>query len=158
MKTDNPVKNYMTLIPYHMGTKDSVEEVANFMHEKSISHLPLLHNNKLAGLVSSRDIKAALASPAAKELKVDSVMADDLFIVLPDHPLDDIVKTMAERKIGSCIVQEVNGAVVGIFTNNDALLVLSSLIQHLEGNLVQQKIWDFIHTEYDKFKNRIGLS
>lgn len=158
MNTENPIKNYMTLIPYHMTIKDTVEDVANFMHENSVSHIPLFHNEKLAGIVSSRDLKAALVSPAGGKSTVDKIMADNLFVVLPDHPLDDIVKTMAEKKIGSCLIQEVNGAVIGVFTTNDALMVLSSLIKHLEGNLVQQKIWDFINTEYDNFKSKLGMS
>ena len=153
----NPIKNYMTLIPYHMQVEDSVESISNKMKELEVQHMPLFSENKLAGIVSQRDVRAALSGHRGNELPISLFMQEDVYSVLPDHPIDDVVKHMAENKIGSCIVKEVEGSVVGIFTYTDALFVLSSLFKHMEGDLLQERIWEFLHKEFPKWKEKLQI-
>jgi CBS domain-containing protein len=50
-------------------------------------------------------------------------MVTDPYVVGPDEPLDSVLLTLAERRIGCALVAE-NGKLTGIFTTTDAALML----------------------------------
>lgn len=54
-------------------------------------------------------------------------MTQDVYVVPPSAPLKDVVKEMADRKLGSAVVAQ-GSRVVGVFTTTDALETLAELL------------------------------
>jgi acetoin utilization protein AcuB len=61
------------------------------------------------------------------QVTVAEAMTQDVYTVEPEDRLGDVVKEMAQRKLGSAVVVEGN-RVVGVFTTVDALETLSDLL------------------------------
>jgi acetoin utilization protein AcuB len=64
----------------------------------------------------------------ATTTRVEEAMTEQPYTVDPETPLDQVVRTMAEKKLGSAVVLQ-NQKVVGIFTTVDACQALSELLQ-----------------------------
>jgi len=105
------------------------------MRELAIRHLPVLQDERLVGLVSERDLKAAASLPEAeaKTLTVGDVMKRDVFVASADMQLSEVASEMAEGKLGSAIIVDAGGNVTGIFTTTDALRILAGLAE--EGSI-----------------------
>jgi acetoin utilization protein AcuB len=56
-------------------------------------------------------------------------MAQTVYSVAPDAPLEEVVAEMGERKYGSAVVME-NNKVVGIFTTVDVCRAFAKILQH----------------------------
>ena len=113
----------MTAFPYSADPEATVATARALMREHRIHHLPVTVGNTLVGLVSDRDIKLMLgpdfAYPGEKELKVRDVMVRDPYIVDLETRLDEVLKHMADRQLGSVIVTR-DGRLAGVFTTTDA--------------------------------------
>ncbi len=123
------VMNYMTVMPHSIGSDQTIEAAYNMMKEHSIRHLPVLSSGQISGVVSDRDLKLAMSirGVEASKTTVEEVATNDVFLVKPESKLDDVVKTMADKKIGSVLVVD-NHRLVGIFTTTDALMALNELL------------------------------
>ena len=151
METINPVRNYMSLTPIHIQIDSSIEEAANLMAEKNISHLPVLYRGKICGIISHEDVKAALVS--ALDLEIKDIMNENVVMMLPNTSVKVAIQKMLENKISSVVVHEVDGSIVGIFTSTDAMVVLNSMIDFLEGDLLKARFWNFLNKEYNSVKD-----
>lgn len=123
MKPVPQLKNVMTPFPYSVDIEAPIEEARAFMREHKIRHLPVTQGGALKGLVSDRDIKLMLgpdfAYPDKNKLKVRDVMVDDCYTVDLAAPLEDVLRHMAEHRLGSAIVTR-KGKLAGMFTSTDA--------------------------------------
>ena len=109
-------------------------EALALCRERRIRHLPVLDGGSLVGVVSDRDLRSAtpaLGDPARAtalgEIRVEDVMARDVFTARPDDPIDAAANTMRERSINCLPVLE-GGKLVGIVTSSD---VMESLVYML---------------------------
>ena len=102
------------------------------MLDKHVHHLPVTDGNRLAGIITDRDIKLLLGpelgSPDPKELTVEDAYVSDSFIVDLDMPLVDVLAEMIERHLGAALVTT-HGRLAGIFTVMDAARVLYEHLQ-----------------------------
>jgi acetoin utilization protein AcuB len=117
-----PIKKLMTKLPYTIAHDQTMEAAHRMMREHRVRHLPVLDGGALVGVVSDGDlhlVETLLDVDPARVL-VEDAMTQDVYTVAPDAPIDEVVRTMARRKLGSTIVAE-RGRVVGIFTTIDAL-------------------------------------
>lgn len=64
-----PVRDIMTSNVYCVEPGDSVEQCLAIMTEKKFRHLPVLENNKVAGVVSIGDLVKAVISRQEVEIK-----------------------------------------------------------------------------------------
>ncbi|MEC9281892.1 MAG: CBS domain-containing protein [Bdellovibrionota bacterium] len=151
MGTINPVRNYMSFTPIHIQVECTTEEAANLMADKNISHLPVLCRGKICGIISHEDVKAALVSPL--NLQIKDIMNENVIMMLPSTSVKVALQKMLENKISSVVVHEVDGSIVGIFTSTDAMLVLNSMIDFLEGDLIKARFWNFLNKEFNSVKN-----
>jgi acetoin utilization protein AcuB len=123
VKPSPQLKNVMTPFPYSVDIEAPVEDARQFMREHKIRHLPVTENGALKGLVSDRDIKLMLgpdfAYPDKTTLKVRDVMVEDSYTVDLAAPLDEVLRHMAEHRLGSAIVTR-KGKLAGMFTSTDA--------------------------------------
>lgn len=113
----------LTPFPHSVDIDAPIHEAHAFMRKFNIRHLPVTENNKLAGIITDRDIKLILGPefdfPTEAELTVRDAYIDDAYVVDVSMPLDQVLLTMAEKHIGSALVTK-HDKLVGIFTSNDA--------------------------------------
>jgi acetoin utilization protein AcuB len=117
----------MTPFPYSVPLDAPIGAARRLMLDKHVHHLPVTDGNRLAGIITDRDIKLLLGpelgSPDPKELTVEDAYVSDSFIVDLDMPLVDVLAEMIERHLGAALVTT-HGRLAGIFTVMDAARVL----------------------------------
>jgi acetoin utilization protein AcuB len=122
----------MTPFPYSARPTDNVEKVERLMHEHEIRHIPVQDDGRVVGIVSERDLHA-LANPTHPKvdkgrIRVRDVALPNPYVVEIDMPLDQVVTSMAENRIGSAIVVK-QGKLVGILSVTDICRVLAELLE-----------------------------
>jgi acetoin utilization protein AcuB len=125
------VRDLMTAKPITAGPDMPVLEARQIMLGKRIRHLLVTDGPKLLGIVTDRDIRLNLPSPATSlsiweinyllaRLTVASVMTKALVTVSPGGDLRDAAVLMLDHRIGALPVVD-GGALVGIVTETDLL-------------------------------------
>ena len=128
---DMKIRDLMTAKPITVDLDTPVLEARQIMLSKRIRHLLVTDGPKLAGMVTDRDIRLNLPSPATSlsvweinyllaRLTVESVMTKALVTVSPGWDPRDAAVLMLDHKIGALPVVD-NGDLVGIITETDLL-------------------------------------
>lgn len=142
------IQDHMNQFPYVTGRDQMITDAMEYMRDLGIRHLPVVSDDKIVGIVSERDLKAALNLEQAPALTVGEVMKSDVYVVDRRTPLAEVAADMADGKIGSAVVIDSLGKVTGIFTTTDALRLLSE-------RLDDENLEDYIEDSEDF---REGLS
>lgn len=123
------IKKYMTTDVQTIGDEQPMSIAHRVMREEHIRHLPVLHQGKLVGVVTDRDLRLVetLRDVDPTKVTVSEAMTSDVYTVSPDTSLDEVVSAMAKSKYGSAVVVD-HGHVVGIFTTVDACSALADLL------------------------------
>ena len=131
MKNIPAIKAVMTPFPYSVDVNAPISKARKFMAEHGIRHLPVTDKTEIIGVLTDRDIKLYLGPdfdyPRESEAFVKDVYMDKPYIVDLNERLDKVLKTMAERHIGSVLVTR-HGKLAGVFTSTDAC---KSYAEHL---------------------------
>lgn len=124
------VGDCMTQNPVTIPSDLSLADAAERMYEHGIRHLPVMAGGHIIGIVSERDLALVMGIPGVDKNRVDvtEAMISNPYIVSPDAPLEDVVATMHERKIGTAVVMQ-GGEMRGIFSVVDALAVLLFMLK-----------------------------
>jgi acetoin utilization protein AcuB len=99
------------------------------MLAERIRHLIVVEDDRVVGIVTDRDIRLNLPSPATTlsvweinfllaKLTVRSVMTASVLMVEPDRPLGEAARLMVDHKIGGLPVVD-GDRLVGIITESD---------------------------------------
>jgi CBS domain-containing protein len=99
------------------------------MSEARIRHLVVTEGSRVVGVVTDRDIRLNLPSPATSlsvweinallaKLTVGQIMSRTVITVDPDRPVAEAARLMVEHKIGALPVVE-SGRLAGIVTESD---------------------------------------
>lgn len=125
-----PIQKYMTTVPVTIEREQTLAEAQSVFREHNIRHLPVMQNDRLAGIVSSRDVALAetLAGADPAALRVGDAMSLEVYAVSPDAKLDEVASEMASKKYGSAVVMQ-NHKVVGIFTTVDLARAMVELLE-----------------------------
>lgn len=129
---EKQVGNYMVKSPYVCESDWGLQEALDFMTESEIRHLPVVEDGRLIGLVSDRDVRAAISLPQAEMLSIADIMKKEVFVARRSTPLHEILRTMQERRLGSTVVVNDDYEAVGIFTVTDAIGILADLLENAE--------------------------
>lgn len=123
------IKKYMTTDVQTIGDEQPMSVAHRLMREKQIRHLPVLHQGKLVGVVTDRDLRLieTLRDVDPAKVAVSEAMTSDVYTVSPDAALNEVVSAMAVSKYGSAVVVD-HGHVVGIFTTVDACSAFADLL------------------------------
>lgn len=123
------IKKYMTTDIQTIGDEQPMSVAHRMMREQRIRHLPVLHQGKIVGIVTDRDLHLVetLRDVDPMQVSVSEAMTQDAYVVSPEAPLDEVVSTMAAQKYGSAVVVD-HGHVVGIFTTVDACSAFAELL------------------------------
>lgn len=120
-----PIKAVMRPFPYAIEAERTVDDARALMSEHEIRHLPVHDADVLVGIVSDRDLRGIAA-----DTTVRSVMSVPVHQVDMERPLDEVLLTLAEGRIGSVLVTR-RGRVAGIFTTTDACRLLGETLHRL---------------------------
>ena len=126
----------MTPFPYSVRPNEPIGEVERLLREHEIRHVPVQESGTVVGIISARDLltlsRPSLVSPRPSALCAGDLATPDPYVVEFSTPLDRVVKTMAERRIGTAIVVR-NGTLAGILSVVDVCKVLGDLLARLFG-------------------------
>jgi CBS domain-containing protein len=128
------VRGMMTGAIVSVSPMTPVAETRRLMREEHIRHVLVLDGPRLVGIVTDRDIRLNLPSPATTlsvgeinyilaKLTVGDVMTSLLMTIGPDHDVYEAARLMIDHKIGCLPVME-DDRVVGIITETDLLRAL----------------------------------
>jgi len=123
------VRELMTAKPITVDPETPMLEARQRMVEKRIRHLVVVENARVVGIVTDRDIRLNLPSPATSlsvweinyllaQLTVGGVMSAAVIVVDPDRPVAEAARIMMDHKIGALPVVD-KGRLVGIITESD---------------------------------------
>lgn len=125
------IESAMTPYPYSIEISAHISSAKTMLSQFGIRHLPVTEGEKLAGIITLRDIRRAEAcgfdTSVGSDIRVEKLCSRDIYIVSPEEPLASVVRQMAERYIGSALVAR-NGRLAGIFTFSDALKRYADLL------------------------------
>ena len=125
------VRDLMTTSPITVSPETPVLEARQLMVEKRIRHLLVANGPKLVGIITDRDIRLNLPSPATSlsvweinyllaRLTVASTMTKNVVTVGPRQQAREAAQLMLDRRIGALPVVDGDG-LVGIITETDLL-------------------------------------
>jgi len=125
------VTELMTPSPITTGPDTPVLEARQLMIQKRIRHLLVAEGGKLLGIVTDRDIRLNMPSPATSlsvwevnyllaRMTVESAMTTSVVVISPRHDAKEAASLMLDHKIGALPVVD-GGRLVGIITETDLL-------------------------------------
>ncbi len=116
----------MTPSPHTVTPSTPLSDARDIMAREQIRHLPVVDRDRVVGVVSARDILVVedLRVFASYDTTVGAAMAANPISVPSDTAIGHVVKTMAKEDIG-CVLIVDDGKIVGIFTDVDAVKLLS---------------------------------
>jgi acetoin utilization protein AcuB len=124
----------MTSFPYFVDAGATAAKMEQMMDKHGIRHLPVQENGKVVGIVSERDLHHYVKRSSSAEEKhrvcARDIMVHDPFIAPFRAPLNEVVFEMAERRIGSVIVQR-QGKLAGILSAIDVCRILGEYLEAL---------------------------
>jgi acetoin utilization protein AcuB len=117
-------KQVVTVTP-----ETELPDAIRLMRERGFRHLPVLDDDRLVGIVSDRDVKRAMASPAlrpaerdtrADRVRMKEIMSRAVITTGPTCTVEEAARVMVAERISALPVTE-GGRLVGIITETDVL-------------------------------------
>ena len=132
-----------------VSPKEGIRVAEHLMKAKRIRYLPVVSDETLVGIVSNRDIRRVLRSPATSldidelhylldTLQVAAVMTRDVVTVTPETPIESAADLLLRHKIGALPVLD-GTRLVGIISEADVLQALCDAGR--EGGSENGKCW-----------------
>jgi len=124
------VKDVMTMNVVSIPSNTTVSDTKKIMDAHKIRRLPVVDRGKLVGIVTERRLEAYTPSKATSlsvweigyllgNTTVKEIMEKNPVTVTPEMTVEEALATAQERKVGSLLVVEKNGQLIGIVTTND---------------------------------------
>jgi len=125
------VKDLISGPPITIAPDTPVLEARRVMQTRAIRHLLVVEHDRLVGIVTDRDIRLNMPSPATTlsvwevnyllaRLTVREVMTTSVIVVEPDRSAQDAATLLVTEKIGALPVVD-GEQLVGIVTETDFL-------------------------------------
>ena len=113
------VRNRMSRPAVTVRQDADFQKALALMQEKKLRRLPVVDDDgQVVGIVVERDLLVAAMRYLQSRVEVGDVMSRNVVTVGPDADLNEVARTMLERKIGGLPVVE-HGRLVGIITESD---------------------------------------
>ncbi len=125
------IAEFMTRSPACIQRTATIAEAYGLMRSMVVRHLLVLDGERLAGVVSQRDLyrlETIDSVDRSRDVVGDAIGQQEPYVVPLDAALDEVAEHMAESHLGSAVVTGSEG-VAGIFTSTDALLALAKLVK-----------------------------
>jgi CBS domain-containing protein len=133
------IKDVMTAEPRTIAPGSTLADAGKQMLDGDCGILPVVHDGKLVGVVSDRDLFIALATrnQRASEMTVGEAVQAPAWACDPDDDIQQALTIMKERQIRRLPVTSSSGAVVGIVSMNDLLLAAGDHKPVNEGEVLE---------------------
>ena len=129
------VSDLMSPMPITVGPETPMLDARQRMLDERIRHLIVVADGRLVGIVTDRDIRLNLASPATSlsvwelhhllaKLTVRDVMTHAVLVVDPGRPAAEAARIMLAHKISALPVTD-GDRLVGIITESDFVRLVS---------------------------------
>jgi CBS domain-containing protein len=139
------VRELMTREPLTVSVDTPLVDARRTMLERRIRHLLVTQGGRLMGIVTDRDIRLNLPSPATSlsvwevnyllaRMTVGSVMTSAVMTVDPNRDVVEAARIMLDHKIGALPVVD-GGTFVGIMTETDIVRAFTTLAAPVAGEL-----------------------
>lgn len=125
------VRSRMTRNPITITRQTTIADALELMRTHNVRRLPVMEKDKLAGIVTDRDLSEVSPSPATSlsvfeinyllaKMKVNDVIPkkQEIFTISPDAYVEEAAIIMREHKVGALPVTD-NGNLVGIITETN---------------------------------------
>lgn len=123
------VKSRMTSNPYTIAFDAPITEVIELMREKTLKRVPVVHGDKVVGMITQGDIQKVSPTKATtlsifeinyllSKTKVSDAMTKEVITISPDALLEEAAVLMRDNKISTLAVVKDN-KLVGIITESD---------------------------------------
>ena len=119
------VKYWMSKSLISVKETDSVTRAQLLIKEHNISHLPVMQEGNLTGIVTVRDIRQVLVP--SETLKVKNIMTRDPVTVPWDYTVGEAAEILLGHNISGLPVIDQQGNVMGMITKGDLFKVLVPL-------------------------------
>lgn len=131
------VRDIMTSKPITVDPETPMLDARQRMAEARIRHLVVVEGSRVAGIVTDRDVRLNLPSPATSlsvwevnallaKLTVREIMSRSVIVVDPDRPAAEAARIMIDHKIGALPVVD-GGRLAGIVTESDFVRAVAGL-------------------------------
>ena len=132
------VRELMTAKPITVDPQTPMLQARQRMAEERIRHLVVVDGARVVGIVTDRDIRLNLPSPATSlsvwelnyllaQLTVGGVMSATVIVVDPERPVAEAARIMMDHKIGALPVVD-EGRLVGILTESDFVRAMAGSV------------------------------
>ena len=109
----------MTASPRTIASSATVREAARLMKDEDVGSLPVIHEDRLVGVVTDRDLAVrVVAEGRDAATPVAEVASDRPVTVEPSANLDEALQLMAEHQVRRLPVVE-GGRLVGVIAQAD---------------------------------------
>lgn len=128
------VKDWMISPVITVDASSPISSAHQLMKKNDVRRLPVLHNDKLVGIVTIGDVREASPSDATTlsiwelnylwaQLTVEKVMTRNPLSISSDMPILEAAEIMLDKKVSGLPVVD-NGKLVGILTESDIFRML----------------------------------
>lgn len=134
------VKEIMTSKVYYLALKDTLFDAYEVMKTRQISHIPVVEDQKVVGMLSQGDVLLHAnyrnSSLELTNLAVAKIMSTDVVSCLPSASIASVAATMLCCRIEAIPVTDVDGCLQGIVTSTDLLDYLCCLEEQAGRNVM----------------------
>lgn len=118
------VKHVMSKLPLTLGRTATLGEARSLMHAAGVRHVPITDESGAPiGILSERDLRIAEAimggPDEARSVAIALVGSEPVFQIPDTAALGPTLLEMATRRVGSALVTDANGLLIGIVTTTD---------------------------------------
>jgi predicted transcriptional regulator len=172
------VEEIMTKKPFVLEEDESLGAVLNLFRGEGISHVPIVRDGKLVGIVSLQDIIENIFQPKHVQrfgerggekvpvlsIPAKGIMVEQVITVLPETKLREAEEQMHKFNISSLVIVS-KGRPVGIMTKRDFLEPLAQMEKPVQRLTVQFSVKNveideiqrgFIMGDFESFARRYG--
>lgn len=172
------VEEIMTKKPFVVEADESLGAVLSLSRSEGISHVPIVRDGKLVGIVSIYDIIESVFQPRQVQrvgervgekvpvlsIPAKAIMVKPVITVLPETKLRDAEEQMHKFNISSLVIVS-KGRPAGIITKRDFLEPLAQMEQPTQRLTVQFSVKDvevdelqrgLMMDDFDSFARRYG--
>jgi CBS domain-containing protein len=172
----NQIEQIMTKAPFTLDATRSVGAVLSIFRENDISHVPIMENGKVAGIVSTQDIIENVFQPNQRQtigdikgekiqvlnIPAKGIMNSPVVTVAPETTLKEAEIKMHDFNV-HCLVVLAKERLVGIVTKLDFLEPISQIedidrrltVQFAsKGAVIDENAEGFMMGEFDSFARK----
>lgn len=132
------VADMLTRSPVSIDVGATVGDAARVMHAERISAIIVLGHDRLAGILTDRDLRTVVAEGIDYATPLGQVMSTTPFTIASDALALDVLLMMVEHRIHHLPVLDGDG-VVGMVTSGDLMRLERSSPLYLVGDLARQR-------------------